>query len=166
MTKSQDWYFRVNEYCQTISETYNVPLIKVAGIMSALSPKNTFASNVKSLEAFIRTKGNCKVSTYNGQKIKALTILNSPDSITIDEVKKILGGLKTMAFFDNMLRPETSQDVTIDLWMIRHFDIKGSLTPKRYKDASNKIKDLAKELNLLPHQVQAKLWVDIRGNAW
>lgn len=166
MTKSQDWYFRVNEYCQTISETYNVPLIKVAGIMSALSPNNTFASNVKSLEAFIRTKGNCKVSTYGQQKIKALTIYNSPDTISINEVKKILGGLKTMAFFDNMLRPETSQDVTIDLWMIRHFGIKGSLTPKRYKDASNKIKDLAKELNLLPHQVQAKLWVDIRGNAW
>ena len=166
MTKSQDWYFRVNEYCVTLSDTYSVPLIKVAGIMSALSPNNTFASNVKSLEAFLRTKGNCKVSTYNSQKIKALTIYNSPDTITIEEVKAILGGLKTMAFFDNMLRPETSQDVTIDLWMIRHFGIKGSLTPKRYKDASNKIKDLAKSLNLLPHQVQAKLWVDIRGNAW
>jgi hypothetical protein len=166
MTKSQDWYFRVNEYCLTLSETYNVPLIKVAGIMSALSPNNTFASNVKSLEAFLRTKGNCKVSTYGSQKSKALAIYNSSDSITIDEVKAILGGLKTQAFFDNILRPETSQDVTIDLWMIRHFGIKGSLTPKRYKDASNKIKDLAKSLNLLPHQVQAKLWVDIRGAAW
>ena len=166
MTKSQDWYFRVNDYCVTLSETYNVPLIKVAGILSALSPNTTFAHNIKSLEAFLRTKGNCKVTTYNSQKNKALTILNSSDSITIDEVKKILGGLKTQAFFDNILRPETSQDVTIDLWMIRHFGIKGSLTPKRYKDASNKIKDLAKSLNLLPHQVQAKLWVDIRGNAW
>lgn len=166
MTKSQDWYFRVNEYCVTLSETYSVPLVKVAGILSALSPNNSFASNIKSLEAFLRTKGNCKVTTYNSQKIKALTILNASDSITIDEVKKILGGLKTMAFFDNIVRPETSQDVTIDLWMIRHFGIKGSLTPKRYKDASNKIKKLANSLNLLPHQVQAKLWVDIRGNAW
>ena len=166
MTKSQDWYFRVNEYCVTLSETYNVPLIKVAGILSALSPNTTFAHNIKSLEAFLRTKGNCKVTTYNSQKNKALTILNASYNITIDEVKKILGGLKTMAFFDNIVRPETSQDVTIDLWMIRHFGIEGSLTPKRYKDASNKIKKLANSLNLLPHQVQAKLWVDIRGNAW
>lgn len=166
MKKSQDWYFRVNEYCVTLSEIYNVPLNKIAGIMSALSPNNTFASNVKSLEAFLRTKGNCKVSTYGNQKIKALTILNAPDTISIDEVKTILGGLKTMAFFDNIVRPESSEDVTIDLWMIRHFGIEGSLTPKRYKDASNKIKDLAKSLNLLPHQVQAKLWVDIRGSAW
>lgn len=163
---SQDWYFQVNDYIKTVSELYNVPLIKVAGIMSALSPNNTFASNVKSLEAFLKTKGNCKVSTYNMQKNKALAILNSSDDITVEQVKAILGGLKTQAFFDNMYRPETSQDVTIDLWMIRHFGIEGSLTPKRYKDASNKIKKLAKQLNLLPHQVQAKLWVDIRGNAW
>lgn len=163
---SQDWYFQVNDYIKTVSELYNVPLIKVAGIMSALSPNNTFASNVKSLEAFLKTKGNCKVSTYNMQKNKALVILNSSDDITVEQVKAILGGLKTQAFFDNMYRPETSQDVTIDLWMIRHFGIEGSLTPKRYKDASNKIKKLAKQLNLLPHQVQAKLWVDIRGNAW
>ena len=163
---AQDWYFTVNDYCKTVSDMYNVPLIKVAGIMSALSPNNTFASNVKSLENFLKFKGNCKVSTYNGQKIKALAILNSGDDITVEEIKKILGGLKTQAFFDNIYRPESSQDVTIDLWMIRHFGIDGSLTPKRYRDASNKIKVLAKQLNLLPHQVQAKLWVDIRGNAW
>jgi len=163
---AQDWYFTVNDYCKTVSDMYNVPLIKVAGIMSALSPNNTFASNVKSLEKFLKTKGDCKVATYGNQKIKALAILNSSDEITVEEIKKILGGLKTQAFFDNIYRPESSQDVTIDLWMIRHFGIQGSLTPKRYRDASNKIKVLAKQLNLLPHQVQAKLWVDIRGNAW
>jgi hypothetical protein len=163
---AQNWYFQVNDYCLTLSETYSVPLVKVAGILSALSPNTSFAHNIKSLEAFLRTKGNCKVTTYNAQKNKALTIYNSPDTITIDEVKAILGGLKTMAFFDNIVRPASSQAVTIDIWMIRHFGINGSLTPKRYEIASNKIKKLAKELNLLPHQVQAKLWVDIRGNAW
>lgn len=166
MEMTMNWYFDVNDYCKTLSEMHNVPLIKVAGIMSALSPNTTFALNIKSLEAFLKTKGNCKVTTYNGQKNKALTILNSHDNISIDEIKTILGGLKTQAFFDNIVRPETSQDVTIDLWMIRWAKIEGSLTPKKYRDASNKIKDLAKSLNLLPHQVQAKLWVDIRGKAW
>jgi len=163
---AQNWYFTVNDYCKTLSDTYNVPLIKVAGIMSALSPNNTFTTNIKSLERFLQTGGNCKVATYNAQKNKALAIYNSPDSVSVEEIKTILGGLKTQAFFDNIYRPEISQDVTIDLWMIRHFGIQGSLTPKRYKTASDKIKKLAKQLNLLPHQVQAKLWVDIRGNAW
>ena len=166
MQITMNWYFDVNDYCKTLSETYNVPLVKVAGILSALSPNTTFAHNIKSLEAFLRTKGNCKVTTFNSQKNKALTIFNSHDNISIDEVKGILKGLKTQAFFDNIVRPETSQDVTIDLWMIRWAKIDGSLTPKRYNETANKIKDLAKSLNLLPHQVQAKLWVDIRGKAW
>jgi hypothetical protein len=166
MQITMNWYFDVNDYCKTLSETYNVPLVKVAGILSALSPNTTFAHNIKSLEAFLRTKGNCKVTTFNSQKNKALTILNSHDNISIDEVKSILKGLKTQAFFDNIVRPETSQDVTIDLWMIRWAKIDGSLTPKKYNETANKIKNLAKSLNLLPHQVQAKLWVDIRGKAW
>lgn len=168
---AKNWYFELNDYCKTLSEHYNIPLIKIAGMLSALSPNNTFRHNIVSLEKFIRHNGNCKVTTFNGQKNKALKILNSKENITIDEVKHILGNkkdsaLKTKAFFDNIVRPHISQEVTVDLWMIRWAKIEGSLTPKRYKDTANKIKELAQELNLLPHQLQAKLWVDIRGNAW
>jgi hypothetical protein len=150
---------------------YDVPLIKVAGILSALSPNNTVRSNVISLEKFLRTKGNCKVTTFDGQKKKALAIFHSSDNITIDEVKQILGtkkdsGLKTKAFFDNIYRPHTSQAVTIDLWMIRWAKIEGSLTPKRYRDTAQKVRELANEIGVLPHQMQAKIWVDIRGEAW
>lgn len=168
---AKNWYFEVNDYCKTLSELYNIPLIKVAGIMSALSPNNTFRLNCISLEKFLRNNGNCKVTTFNGQKNKALKILNSSDNITVEEVKEILGtkkdgGLKTKAFFDNIYRPHISQEVTIDLWMIRWAKIDGFITPKRYRDTAQKIRDLANEIGILPHQLQAKIWVDIRGNAW
>lgn len=168
---AKNWYFEINDYCKTLSEVYDVPLIKVAGILSALSPNNTVRSNVISLEKFLRTNGNCKVTTFDGQKRKALTILNSDDNITVEEVKAILGtkkdsGLKTKAFFDNIYRPNTSEEVTIDLWMIRWAKIEGSLTPKRYRDTAQKVKDLAHKIGVLPHQLQAKIWVDIRGEAW
>jgi hypothetical protein len=167
----KNWYFDIHDYCKTLSDFYNIPLIKVTGILSALSPNNTVRSNVISLEKFLRTNGNCKVTTFNQQKIKALTILKSSDNISIDEVKKILGtkkdsGLKTKAFFDNIYRPHTSQEVTIDLWMIRWAKIEGSLTPKKYRGTAQKVKDLAHEIGILPHQLQAKIWVDIRGKAW
>jgi len=168
---AKNWYFEIHDYCKTLSEVYDVPLIKVAGILSALSPNNTVRSNVISLEKFLRTNGNCKVTTFDGQKRKALTILNSPDNITVDEIKAILGakkdsGLKTKAFFDNIYRPHTSEEVTIDLWMIRWAKIEGSLTPKRYRDTAQKVKELAQEVGVLPHQMQAKIWVDMRGEAW
>jgi hypothetical protein len=161
---AKNWYFEIHDYCKTLSDVYDVPLIKVAGILSALSPNNTVRSNVISLEKFLRTKGNCKVTTFDGQKKKALAIFHSSDNITIDEVKQILGtkkdsGLKTKAFFDNIYRPHTSQAVTIDLWMIRWAKIEGSLTPKRYRDTAQKVRELANEIGVLPHQMQAKIWV-------
>ena len=168
---AKNWYFEINDYCQTLSDVYNIPLIKVSGIMSALSPNNTVRLNCVSLEKFLRYDGDCKVTTYDGQKRKALTILRSSDNITVEEVKTILskhkdGGLKTKAFFDNIYRPHISEEVTIDLWMIRWAKIEGALTPKRYKDTAKKVKDLANEIGVLPHMLQAKLWVDIRGKAW
>ena len=168
---AQNWYFEIHDYCKTLSEVYDVPLIKVAGIMSALSPNNTVRLNCISLEKFLKHKGNCKVTTFNQQKEKALTILNASDTITVEEVKNILGdkknsGLKTKAFFDNIYRPYTSQEVTIDLWMIRWAKIEGSLTPKRYQETAQKIKDMAQEIGVLAHQLQAKIWVDIRGKAY
>ncbi len=168
---AKNWYFEINDYCRTLSDVYNVPLIKVAGIMSALSPNNTVRLNCISLEKFLRTNGNCKVTTFDGQKEKALLVLNSSDNITVEEVKEILSsnknsGLKTKAFFDNIYRPETSEEVTIDLWMIRWAKIEGCLTPKRYRMVADKIKKMAKEINVLPHMLQAKIWVDIRGATW
>ena len=168
---AKNWYFEVNEYCKNLSYIYDVPLIKVSGIMSALSPNNTFKLNCRSLEKFLRTKGNCKVTTFDGQKRKALTIYHSDDNITVEEIKTILSpknhmGLKTKAFFDNIYRPETSQEVTVDLWMIRWAKIEGSLTAKRYRETAQKVKDMAKEIGVLPHMLQAKIWVDMRGEAW
>ena len=56
--------------------------------------------------------------------------------------------------------------MTIDLWMIRWAKIEGILTPKRYRETAQKIKDLANEIGVIPHMLQAKIWVDIRGKAW
>ena len=168
---AKNWYFKINDYCKTLSEVYNVPLIKVAGIMSALSPNTTFRLNCISLEKFLKNNGNCKVSTFGGQKKKALQILNSCDKITVEGVKEILspkkdGGLKTKAFFDNIYRPETSQEVTVDLWMIRWAKLEGSLTPKKYRNIADKIRETAEKIGVLPHMLQAKIWTDIRGAAW
>ena len=34
------------------------------------------------------------------------------------------------------------------------------------KPTAQKIKDLASEIGVIPHMLQAKIWVDIRGTAW
>lgn len=171
MKVTKKWYYEIHDYCKTLSEYHNVPLIKVAGILSALSPNNTFRMNVMSLEKFLRTKGNCKVTTFGNQKKKAQTILAASDSISEDDVKTLLGkGLKTRAFFENIYRPKTSQAVTVDLWQIRWaksmgiIPKKGTLTDKRYRDISKAVTDYASGLGLLPHEFQAMTWTAIRGS--
>ena len=170
---SRRWYFEVNDYCQDLSNKHGVPLIKVAGIMSVLSPNVSFVQNVKSLEAFLETGGNCTVSTYSKQKVKADRIYASGDDITEDEVKTIIGqGLKTRSFFENIYRPTTSTAVTVDLWQVRWakgkrlIPARGVLTDKRYKKISESITRRAKKLGMMPHEYQAVTWVEIRGKAF
>ena len=173
MNLSKNWYFEVNMYCRILAEGYNIPLIKVAGMLSALSPNNKFDQNIKSLENFIIHKGECKVTTFNGQKEKARIILFADDDVNEDTVKLILGGLKTKSFFENIYRPHTSNAVTIDLWQIRwakKYNVWkadwGSLTPKRYGIISDFIRDKAAARNLLPHQLQALTWTELRGKQY
>lgn len=168
----KDWYFEVNEYCKTLSELYDISLIKVAAIMSALSPNNTFQSNVKSLERFLKTNGDCKVTCFNSQKEKALMILKSKES-DYDTIINYLGkGLKTRAFFCNIYQPKVSQKVTVDRWAHRWGEEQGivpkgkSLTDKRYRDIENAMTIKANEIGVLPHQYQAVAWVQLRGKEY
>jgi hypothetical protein len=170
--KGKNWYFEVNDYCKTLSEIYNIPLIKVAGIMSALSPNNTFKSNVRSLERFLKNKGNCKVTCFDSQKNKAIKILNTNDN-SYDNVLELLGkGLKTRAFFCNIYQPHKSEKVTVDRWahrwgVERSIVPKGkALTDKRYKAIGVAMIKESKRINVLPHQFQAVKWVELRGKEY
>lgn len=169
MRVDKNWYFEVNDYCKTLADYFNVPMIQVAGIMSALSPNNTFSSNIKSLEKFLRTKGNCKVTCFNSQKEKAKKILRMRKP-TEEKIKEVLGkGLKTRSFFENIYRPDTSMSVTVDLWQIRWaksmglIPENGTLTNKRYNIVQDAVKNFADQLEMMPHQFQALTWVKIRG---
>jgi hypothetical protein len=131
----------------------------------------TFELNCRSLENFLEHNGDCKVTTFNGQKIKAQKIL-AMDTPCEQSVKAILGGNKTKAFFENMYRPETSYAVTVDLWQIRWakklgiIPVQGTLTDKRYRIVSDAVRAYADNMGLKPHEYQALTWVQIRGKQY
>lgn len=170
---SKRWYYEVHDHCAMLAKKHNVPVVKVAGIMSVLSPQVTFVQNVKSLEDFLETKGNCTVSTFAKQKVKADNIY-ALDNPTEDDVKNVIGkGLKTLAFFENIYRPESSMAVTVDLWMIKWAKTKRLApakavqpTVKQYRVISASIVRRAKKLGIMPHEYQALTWVEIRGKAF
>lgn len=159
---SLDWYFILNDYAKSLAERNGLTLIQAAGIISALSPMVLFSTNLRDAERFCATRSITNLATYKAQRMKALQILGAK---TEKEVLTILGGNKTKSFFLNILKPETSMEVTIDTWMIKYFGFK-NITPKRYKEASQELTLVAKELGLKPHQVQALVWVGMRGKAF
>lgn len=172
---SKRWYYEVNAHCTMLSEKHGVALIKVAGMMSVLSPNVSFVQNIKSLENFLETGGDCTVSTYSKQKVKADNIYALADDASEDEVKAIIGkGLKTLSFFENIYRPTTSQAVTVDLWQVRWAKSKRIIaksagvqpTVKQYRLIEASIVRRAKKLGMMPHEYQAITWVEIRGKAW
>jgi len=169
---SKKWYYDVHDHCAKLSETYNVPLIKVAAMMSVLSPQVTFVQNITSLENYLETGGDCTVSTFAKQKVKADNIY-ALDNPTEESLKIIIGkGLKTLSFFENIYRPDTSMAVTVDLWQLRWakgkrlIRMNDTLTDKRYRLIADSIVRRAKKLNMMPHEYQAVTWVEIRGKAF
>lgn len=171
---STRWYYEVHDYCKGLSEKYDVPLIKVAGMMSVLSPNVSFVQNINSLEKFLETGGDCTVSTYSKQKVKA-DVIYALDNPTEDDVKLVIGkGLKTLAFFENIYRPQSSMAVTVDLWQVRWAKAKRLLpmsagvqpTVKQYRKIEASIVRRAKKLGMMPHEYQAMTWVEIRGKAF
>lgn len=159
---SLDWYYILHDYAKSLAERNGLTLLQASGIISALSPMVMFSTNLRDAERFCSTRSIANLATYKSQRMKALRIIGAK---TESEVLKILGGNKTKAFFLNIYKPQKSEDVTIDTWMIKFFGYK-SLTPKRYRDASKEIQNVASEMSLKPHQVQALLWVGMRGKAF
>lgn len=161
------WYTRLNRHCRDLGLKYNVPQWKVAAIMSALSPITSFENNLHDTDKILKLGNKTKNRDLKSPLFikKALAIYNAP---CYNEVRKLFNektGRKTLSFWDNMANLESDR-VTIDVHMIRHLGIEGSLTNKKYRDAENAIREYAAQINVKPYQLQAMIWCNVRGKSW
>lgn len=155
----EKWYAEANRRAQLLSDKYSVPLFKVVGVISALSPNNKWERNMIDAELFLENPSlTTKVCTFFGQRHKALDILNHAE--TYEQVVEILGGEKTCSFYRNIMAPSWSMSVTVDLWMYRAAKLKHSA--KNYKLISEATKVAAQQKGIQPHQYQAIVWSVIR----
>lgn len=135
---------------------------KVAGIYSAFSPMKTVEQNKKLVIEFL-TSPNQTVNTIGSHVIKAREILNlnKYGKETIPEIKKILGGKKTVNFFLNLSGDDYA--VTIDRHMIKLFPPNwNSLTDNRYDVLAEEIKKFANNRGYYPSEIQERLWSKLK----
>lgn len=159
------WYFKANITARTIKSNLalkgiDVSLSKIVGVISALSPNNKWHRNLQDAEMLLSNPlHDTKVCTYTLNKHKAFDIMGSNSE---NEIYSILGGLKTKSFYKNILNPSQSLEVTIDLWMYRAAGLKQQ--DSNYKFIAKSVNEIAKKGNVLPHQVQATIWIVLRSS--
>lgn len=151
------WYNEAHVYCLLLSQKYNVSMLKVVGILAALSPNNKWERNIIDVESFlINPSDTVRVATYNANKRKAILIYNSNDS----EIESILKGMKTTSFYKNILNPEETNEVTVDLWMYRMINLKN--TRRNYFLIKDMVNHIADNKQVPSNVIQANLWITYR----
>lgn len=157
------WYTRLNRFCRDLGEKYNEPTWKVTAIMSALSPRTSFSNNVHDTEMLLKDGENAKLKSPLFKK-KALAIYNATCYNEVRSLFKEKTGRKTLSFWENLML--VGNRATIDVHMIRHLGIEGSLTDKKYREAEKAIQDYAKKIGLKTYDLQAILWCTVRKESF
>ena len=162
----KSWYKTAHEICLKLQQdNKNVfTLEQVAGVLSALSPRNKWERNILDAANVLRAvrlnkKPNAvKVCTFNTNKEKAFRIAKGEEKIK--ETSK-----KTFAFVNNIARLDRNY-VAIDLWHLRACfgaTIKTGLTPKNYEILQEITLQEAEKVGLAGYEYQAIIWEALRN---
>jgi hypothetical protein len=159
-------YLRYHNLMHGIGRKYGVDVERVTAAFCALSPNNDYLGNLRSLVSMLtyyqrgENPADATVSTYKAAaKRAALYLCGIP---FLGHAK----GQKTRAFYQNISEPTLWGPVTVDGHMIGAYldepltmkDAQGWLTKRRYVEVAMHIQDMAADLRVMPHQVQATIW--------
>jgi hypothetical protein len=146
------WYNEAQAYAIQLATRHNVFLDQAAGVIAAFSPRTRWAQNVLNAELFL----NGEPVPTMGQNIKAAERVMSQG----------IGGLKgrkTNSFARNIAG--NMSVVTIDVWMIRAAGYDRLDANKGMYDLmENVIQELAFIYSVQPAQLQALIWIVVRGS--
>lgn len=172
LNEGLNWYNEANEYCKGLALRFGITLQQAAGIIAAFSPQTGWAENKRFALSFLY-QPNSRVKSLV-QTIKAKKILKLLSEGDIFNSLSTNGkAFKTKAFFVNIVNPDVSTRATIDrhaiACCIQHPDNVyalsqnySQLTAKQYSFFEQCYIKAAKELDILPHQLQAITWTVYR----
>lgn len=162
------WYDEANEYAQYISDKYNVPKIKVCGIIAAVSPLKSWDINKRIVNEFY-TDGTIKHTKVFQSKVRRIHSLSDEDT-NAESISMILSGSKIVSFFINIYDPNKEKTVTVDRHAISIAvnkslsDEELRITKKQYEFFANCYNIAAIDLNIRVSQLQSVTWVHWRQN--
>ena len=168
IVRGATWYDHAHQYALALAEKHNTNLAIAAGVISALSPGATWERNLLDASAVFTVGADAMVGSYGRNKEKALALIDG--SLAPDDAFST-SGYKTLQFWRNICSPDVAGPVTIDRHCTRaalgsHLHpneaIKWSKHPRKYERIQSAYQIAADDLDLLPHQLQAIVWLVFR----
>ncbi len=147
------WYHEAQEVAQQVANNLNASLEVGAGIVSAFSPRERWASNITKAVAF--SLGYHVNGLKNNTKMANDVLAGGIDA---------LKGLKTNAFA-RAIAGDTDA-VVIDVWMMRAAGMDtDSPNKSQYLALSDAVRKVAADHGITPRTAQALIWIIVRGSA-
>jgi hypothetical protein len=150
------WYRESQRVARRLSRKHGTTIACAAGVIAALSPRIRWASNVALADAVLA--GHEVTGVFGRNLEKARRIAAGERPLTV------LGGDKVRAFYRAIMGDEDS--VVIDVWMCRAVGVhKVALSSRGYEAIADAVREAAKLVGVTPAQLQAIVWVQVRGGA-
>jgi hypothetical protein len=147
------WYHEAQEVAQEVATNLNASLEIGAGVVSAFSPRERWASNITKSVAF--SLGHAVSGLKNNTKMANDVVAGGIDA---------LKGLKTNAFARAIFGDTDA--VVVDVWMMRAAKMPtDSPTQGQYHALTEAVETVAREFGLTPRTTQALIWIVVRGSA-
>lgn len=145
------WYKQANEHARSLSNMRNWTIEQSASVISAFSPRVQWERNIQLAFAYA-----------TGGEVRCLrnSIRNAQHATGYGF--DALRGLKTNAFARNISGDLDA--VTIDVWMLRPFGLKQA-NKTNYRTLAEAVRVVAREVGMTPADLQALIWVRLRGKA-
>ena len=163
------WYFEAHSIAQGIGRLYGCGVTKAAGVIATLSPRIAWETNVDEAREIFEYGEDWGYVSLRRNVDKALW-LTEPE-VDNDYAERLISGRKVRAFYRNIRYPATSLDVTLDGWMYDalNLPVTDNGNPKYlerrgvYDAISDGFRIVAADHGILPHQLQAAIWLSVRS---
>jgi hypothetical protein len=155
------WYERSGQALLDVTGGDKKKAKQLAQAVAITSPQTPVATNFDyAIQAYYQHEAGVPISTGMYPQTMSQKLQDVFDGKDWD-------GRKTNNFYINIMReidPSLEQGVTTDLWMMRSFGYNSDFpTDPQYDFVEKEIDRLRKELGWEPQQVQAAMWVSIKG---
>jgi hypothetical protein len=150
------WYATEHAYAAALARHAGEPLAVVCACLAVLSPRCQWP-RVKDACAHLLA-GERPSGVFGHNLVKAKAILGVRHGDLIDPAR----APKTWAFWQNLWHPLDRNPVTLDTWMCRAHDLSPRVSLSTYQSLAAAYRAMAEELDLIPNQLQATVWLHMR----